>query len=206
MKSVRSRLALLLFLLMLLSAGGCRWDTRPDASTGTWVSERQALFMQLGQWRAQGRMAISNGEEGGSVGFVLNDTQLGELRLNLSSASGRWRLLAGPEGAELEGHRIPRRTAPYPEPLVEEALGWYLPVSLMRDWIRGLPAPSDARQIFASNGSLQRLEHADWEIDYERFREVDGHWLPQKIVARSGPYQVTLVILNWRLGERAHAG
>lgn len=195
-----------LILLSVLMLGACRWDNRPDATAGTWVAERQALFLALGNWRAQGRMAITNGEDGGSIGFVLNDTRNGELRLNLSSAAGRWRLLAGPEGAELEGNRIPRRTARFPEPLVEEALGWYLPVSLMRDWIRGLPAPHDAHQIFAENGSLQRLEHADWQIDYERFREVDGHWLPQKIVARSGPYQVTLVILNWRLGELALQG
>ena len=191
---------LLLSILIALTLNACRWAMPDDAPDGTWVSQRQDLFAELEEWRVHGRLAISNGEDGGSAGFVLHDNHAEELRLNLSATGGRWRLLATADGAELEGSRIPLRRALSPEPLIEEALGWYLPVTLMRDWIRGLPAPAGARLLFGENGSLKALQHSEWNIEYQRFREVDGFWLPQKIVAKNGPYRVTLLVLGWRLG------
>ncbi|GAB4190142.1 MAG: lipoprotein insertase outer membrane protein LolB [Wenzhouxiangellaceae bacterium] len=179
---------------------GCAGQgARPEAA-GAWLEQRAAAFAEIGQWRAHGRMAISDGERGGSAGFVLNDNLADELRLNLSVTGARWRLLAGPDGAELEGSRTPTRYASQPEPLVEEALGWYLPVSLMRDWIRGLPAPAGARLVFDEAGTLAALEHRQWLIEYQRYRQEGDLQLPQRIVATSGPYQVKLVILGWKLG------
>lgn len=192
-----------LLLVMITALSGCRWAMPDVAPAGTWVEQREQLFADLDQWRVHGRMAISNGEDGGSAGFVIHDNQQGELRLNLSATGGRWRLLADANGAELEGSRIPVRHAKTPEPLVEEALGWYLPVTFMRDWIRGLPAPEGASLEFGDNGSLLALHHSDWLIAYERYREVDGFWLPQKIVAKSGPYRVSLVVLGWKLGANS---
>lgn len=194
----RSGLALLL-LSVLLSA--CGWNVQPDAEDGAWVSERQRIFAEVGKWRVHGRLGISNGQEGGSAGFVIHDTSDGQLRLNLSATGGRWRLLADAEGAELEGSKVPLSRAREPEPLVQDALGWYLPVTLMRDWLRGIPAPAGAQLSFSENGALSALDHADWHIEYQRFREVDGVWLPQKVVARSGPYKVSVVVLGWQLGE-----
>ncbi|MCG8466166.1 MAG: lipoprotein insertase outer membrane protein LolB [Xanthomonadales bacterium] len=193
------RAATLALLVLMLTS--CAWNTQPDAEDGTWVAERERIFEEVGQWRVHGRLGISNGKDGGSAGFVIHDNSDGQLRLNLSATGGRWRLLAGPDGAELEGSKVPLRRAPEPEPLVQEALGWYLPVTLMRDWLRGIPAPAGAALSFSENGALAALDHADWHIEYQRFREVDGVWLPQKVVARSGPYKVSVVVLGWRLGE-----
>ena len=192
------RWAALALIIALLA--GCAWDTREPMAAGTWVAQRQQAFSQLGEWRVHGRLAISNGEDGGSAGFVLNDSSAGEMRLNLSATGGRWRLVADAGQASLEGSRVPLRRARYPEPLVEHALGWYLPVTLMRDWIRGIPAPPGAQLEFAEDGSLSALNHAQWQIEYQRYREVDGLWLPQKVVATSGDYKVSVIVLGWRLG------
>lgn len=193
--------------MLSLWLGGCGWNARPAADDGAWVAQRQQAFANYGVWRVHGRMAMSDGDRGGSAGFVLNDSSTGGLRLNISSSAGRWRLVSDSGGAELTGHRIGTRRAPEPEPLVADALGWYVPVMLMRDWLRGIPAPAGARHEYDENGTLKAVYHDSWHIEYQRFREEQGLWLPQKVVARSGDYRVSLVILGWRLGgqERSAA-
>lgn len=189
-----------LLLIGLLMGCGV-FQSRPDVHSGAWVEQRRSAFADLSGWRLHGRMAIADGERGGSASFVLNDDIEGYLRLNISATAGRWRLLVDQCGAELEGTRMDMRRASRPEPLVSEALGWYLPVSLMRDWVRGLPAPPGARLEFNDDGTLRRILHQHWTIEYQRYREHEGLLLPQRLEATNGAYRVRLMIRSWLLNS-----
>ena len=186
----------------LLVLGGCRSTPERDAEAGAFLAERQAVFSGLDRWQASGRLAVSDGERGGSANFDWIDAADG-YTVRLRRGQGRWVLDATPGFAVLEGTRVGRRSAAEAEVLVSEALGWPVPVTYLRDWLRGLPGTARARTAFADDGSLAALRYDGWEVEYRAFERVADVLLPRRLEATNGPYRVRVVIRDWSLAPEA---
>ncbi|VFS85725.1 outer membrane lipoprotein LolB [Pseudomonas aeruginosa] len=92
-----------------------------------------------------------------------------------------------------------RYQAESPEALLEEQLGWRLPVSHLLWWVRGLPAPdSKSRLTLDADSRLARLEQDGWQIEYTRYAEQNGYWLPERLKLHGQDLDVTLVIKDWQ--------
>jgi len=92
-----------------------------------------------------------------------------------------------------------------PSVLVQRALNLTVPVPLkeLSFWMRGLPGTA-SDLTYDQVGRLQSLRYVDsagvqWEAIVKRYSEVDGLSVPGLITAQGGPYNVRLVIKNWRL-------
>ncbi len=87
-----------------------------------------------------------------------------------------------------------------PERLMQQVLGWQLPVTNLYFWVRGLPAPnSPASTTFDAYHHLIELKQQGWQIQYERYTAIQGIDLPSKLRLKSGQLQVKLVISSWKL-------
>ena len=214
------RQAILVVLSLSLMLSGCRGvPERDDAegnAPGSWLSERQQYFSEHRRWSSRGRLAISDGNKGLSVNFDLHHQPSG-YELIMRTTGGRWTLQARPGLATLIGTRIDPMQASTPEPLVSAALDWPVPVSLLLDWLRALPgsqAPgdnsgqaSDVRMQMAADGSLKRLQHQGWTVDYTRYELVTDSaaadaaavLMPIRLEASSGKYRIRTLISEWIL-------
>src|SRR5690606_18888434 len=68
------------------------------------------------------------------------------------------------------------------EDLLEQQIGWRLPVENLLWWVRGLPAPdSPSRLQLNPDSRLARLAQAGWTVEYSRYQEVEGVQLPQRL-------------------------
>lgn len=86
------------------------------------------------------------------------------------------------------------------EQLMQRQLGWYLPVSNMYYWVRGLPAPgSSAKQIHDQYGHLVFLGQQGWMINFQAYQSQGNMDLPRKIILDNQALHVKLVISNWNL-------
>ncbi len=84
------------------------------------------------------------------------------------------------------------------ERLMERALGMNLPLSGLVYWLSALPAPlSEFSAATGPDGRLASLEQDGWRIEYSRYREIDGRWLPGRIFANRGELQFRLVVDAW---------
>lgn len=191
------RLLLLGLMAVFLAACAAR-EHRP---AGAWLSEREALFAAHPVWSVSGRMGLSDGVRGGSLAFDWQaNGDVHELSLRTVAGGRQWRLAFGPDGAILEGSGIDRMWAPDPDPLVEAAVGWPVPVRDMAWWIRGLPPPAaDAGMFFAADGSLARVESTPWTMEYQRFDSTGQALMPSRLQAESGRYRVRVVLRDWLL-------
>lgn len=193
---------LALVALVTLVATAC--VTREPRPEGAWLSERQAWFEAHPEWELIGRVGLSDGERAGSLGFTWRsrgDQQSIHLR---TSAGGRqWRLTFSPGQAVLEGSEVGRLTGSHPDPLVERAVGWPIPVEALSWWIRGLAPPGDATMRFAPDGSLAGVTGPVWTLNYRNFDEIDGLLLPTRLEARSADYRVRFFVGEWRVGVEA---
>jgi len=96
---------------------------------------------------------------------------------------------------------VGRLTGWSPDPLVEAAVGWPIPVRDLTWWVRGLVPPERSRNIrYAQDGTLASAESPPWSLAFERYVEYENTVFPGRLEATSGTNRVRIVLRNWQLG------
>ena len=95
------------------------------------------------------------------------------------------------------------RRASSPEQLIAAELNAELPVSLLRFWILGRPAPATAVQDLQldSLGRLQRLTQSGWLITYQEYETHEMGALPTRLQIEDEQSAARFVLSGWRIGS-----
>lgn len=180
-------------------ASGCA--VREERPAGAWLAERDAWFAEHPVWSVSGRVGLSDGKRGGSLAFTWRARgDHHRIFLRTSTGGKQWQLVFRPDYAVLEGSDVDRLIGNNPDPLVEAAVGWPIPVRDLAWWIRGLLPPGSSRPEYAADGSLESASAPPWQLEFQRFGEVGGVLLPQRLQAQSDSYRVRLVLRDWHWG------
>lgn len=183
------------FLLAGCAATG---DRAPEGETRQ--AARQAEILARDSWALRGRIAVSDGRDGGSARVNWEaDPDRYELWIYAPLAQGTWRLTGGPDGAELTG---PKGTfaGEDAQSLLVEHLGWHVPVTGLRHWVRGIPAPGQPGDMeYDSRGRPAVLRQNGWTVSYTEWADYPGLSMPRRIEAEYSPYRVKVVIQDWAL-------
>lgn len=218
----------LLALLILLMLAGCasRPARAPDAAALSGpalaaaeaeVLAREAMLAAAGPVAFAGRVALSNGSDGGS-GRLEWWQSGGEYRVMLRAPVTRqgWSLEAGPAGARIDGLDGGHLVGPDAAGLLYEATRMEVPIGALAAWAAGTRADpgvfGPAQLEFSAEGRLVRIRQAGWTIDYVRWQPPQavmaeqGHVLPARIDAGRGDARVRLMVDEWALGAPAPGG
>jgi len=204
--SHRSTLVLTVLLLGACAGRAPREALPPLATTpAVHQAQREAALAMRPDWSLQGRVALSNGRDGGSG--RIDWQQHGEhysVALSAPITRQSWRLSGDAGGARLEGLDGGPRDGADPARLLREATRWEIPVTALADWVRGLRASADhgpAQLAFGVDGRLARIEQDGWTIDYSAWQaHAGGTELPVRLNARRGEASVRLVVDRWEVG------
>ena len=93
-----------------------------------------------------------------------------------------------------------RASAASPEALLEQEIGWSVPLQGLGYWIVGAPVPDVApsKMELDDRGRLARLEQVGWTVVYERYRAVGGLSLPERIRFSNASVDATVVVRRWK--------
>ena len=85
------------------------------------------------------------------------------------------------------------------ETLLQQTVGWHVPVSGFRYWVRGLQEPGVAmtNQQVDDQGRITEMQQADWSISIKRYIDVEGLDLPAKIFMHNDHVRLKLIIQTW---------
>lgn len=94
-----------------------------------------------------------------------------------------------------------RASAASPEALLEQEIGWSVPLQGLRYWIVGAPVPEVApsKMELDDLGRLARLEQLGWTVVYERYDTVDGLSLPERIRFSNASVDATVIVRRWNV-------
>ncbi len=194
---------LIVFSLIALLAG-CAGLTSREAlegqgDAGLWQAHKQQVA-SLDAWQISGKVGIRAPQDSGSgTLFWLQRQDYYDIRLSGPLGRGAARLTGRPGTILLEVANQGRYQAATPEQLMQEQLGLNLPVSHLLWWIRGLPSPdSKSRLNLDADSRLAQLSQDGWQVEYLRYAEQNGFWLPERIKLTGFDLQVTLVIKDWQ--------
>ncbi|WP_095079692.1 lipoprotein insertase outer membrane protein LolB [Pseudomonas sp. Irchel s3h17] len=193
----------IVFSFIALLAGcagfGARESLEGQGNPAQWRVQKQQLTA-LDGWQIDGKIGIRAPKDSGSgTLFWLQRQDYYDIRLSGPLGRGAARLTGRPGDVTLEVANQGRYTAPSPDALLEEQMGWKLPVSNLAWWVRGLPAPSSkSRLSLDANSRLASLEQDGWKVEYTAYTQQNGYWLPERIKLHGRDLDVTLVIKAWQ--------
>ena len=188
--------------LALLS--GCAGLTSHETLSGQgnpaqWQAHK-AQASQLNGWQISGKVGIRSPRESGSATlFWLQRQDYFDIRLAGPMGRGAARLTGRPGAVSLDAANQGQFQAESAEALLQQQLGWSLPVAHLFWWIRGLPAEdSKSRLTLDSESRLAKLEQDDWQVEYLSYVEQNGYWLPERMKLHGANLDITLVIKEWQ--------
>jgi len=192
-----------LSLLLSLCLGCAPLTLPPDQlQSGTHLTLRKKSLSAKAAFSAQGKLGLQEGKRGGNIRFQWQ--QVGE-RYSLALFSG----FIGQGSIDISGDANQvilteadgsKRQAKTPEALIEEALQWSIPVSDLRYWLLGLPAPQTPVEglKYDDEKRIWQLKQAGWTINYQAYQTLpDGTDVPHKLQLKQGPLILKFVFTHW---------
>ena len=84
------------------------------------------------------------------------------------------------------------------ESLMEQALGWHLPLKGLHHWVLGMADPdSPAQTERGDTGRITVLHQDGWEVRYPGYADDTTDALPKRMLLNYEDLQVTLLIDEW---------
>jgi outer membrane lipoprotein LolB len=196
-------------LAMVAALAGCASSPGRTPAVPVDRVQAQANDQRRGDvidWNLSGRIAVSNGKQGGS-GRIDWQEQQGRYSIALSAPVTRqsWRLSGDAKGARLEGVEGGPRESADVESMLQATTGWDIPVRALSDWVRGVGATPEQygpAQVEYGAGNLpSRMTQAGWLIEYQQWQPAEGGpVMPTRLVASRGAAKVRLIVDQWSLG------
>ncbi len=161
--------------------------------------ERSLQLQNFTRWETSGSVGISyqGKTDIGTFVWVQNDLAYdfktyGPLNVASIRIEGR------PGAATLWKNVNTPRKAASPEALMRRELGWFLPLSNLRFWSRGLAAPGPVNSTqYDRFGHLTFLQQQGWAIQYQRYQAAKGLDLPRNMVMTHGDIRVKIIFKKW---------
>ena len=186
----------------IVSLCACAAPVRREAGSVALSAQgqREAVLAAQDQWSLSGKIAVTDGRDGGS-GRIEWWQQQDRYRIEIRApVSGRtWRLSGTRDHALLEGLDGGPRRGGDAEALLREHVGWTVPIADLVAWARGARGEGTAQIEFDAEARPARIVQRGWTVDYRAWSEGEPQ-LPRKVFAASGTRRVRLVVERWQVG------
>lgn len=196
----------LFILLSVILVTACTpfWQTKPLAPAELMWESRQTALKQMDIWSFRGRTVIRQDKEGWNVGVTWQQQQQAfNIRLFGPFSQGAVELAGDDQQVTMMFSNGETYSAETPEQLLAEVMGWLLPVSALRDWVRGLPyeAVEIDKKTLDEKGRLTTLSQAGWQIEFVDYVPLEGNDVPAKIFIEHPQLSIRLVMNGWKVGQ-----
>lgn len=85
-----------------------------------------------------------------------------------------------------------------PEGDLKNKLGWTFPLSHLRYWVLGVPAPGAKPELeYDRDGLLESLEQDGWTVSYNEYQEAGAFELPRKFEVTNDDVRIKVVVDTW---------
>jgi outer membrane lipoprotein LolB len=190
------------FLLLLGAAmlPGCATVPAPATQTEPESYSRHLQRLtSIREFSLYGRMAVQTERRGVSGSLRWEHAEESD-RLAMFSPLGTQvaEIISGSDGVTLTTSDQKTYAAEGAETLMQQTMGWSLPMTGLTDWVLGRPAPGAYDQAgWDAQGRLTGMRQDGWQIEYPAYLTVDGIDMPGKILLKSPKLDLKLVVDRW---------
>jgi outer membrane lipoprotein LolB len=190
--------SLVLALLLLVACAEQPLRRAADAGLLKQQADREAVLVAQPDWTLSGRIAISDGKDGGSgrIDWIQHGKDF-DIRLSAPVTRQSWRMVREDGHVRLEGLEGGTREGDNAQELLRQTLGWVVPIDALAAWARGARASTAANLQFGVDGLPSVLDEDTWSVEYKAWDETHSPPLPKKVFAAQGDDRVRLSVDSW---------
>jgi outer membrane lipoprotein LolB len=136
-----------------------------------WAKEQQAR-QQIKMWEIRGRLGVQTKDNGGSMDIIWKQAdEEYSIRLIAPLGAGNYLIQGDNDSAEVRYPDGEKRVIDNIDYIFTSTLDVDLPVTAIKDWIRGLPAKSLTVEKIRWNeeGLLHRLKQSGWNVEMTNY-------------------------------------
>ena len=192
------RFKLFFFVLLLFGLTACVHKPIEPAYRQVLPAVRQTQLTALTHWELKGSFSLHQQQQ--SVVANYDWRQVGSrYDLHIASPLNLFSVKIIGEPAKVSLWRSSRGAveARDPETLMQQQLGWQLPLSKLLYWVRGLPAPGPYHAKYDKWGHLELLEQEGWVIHYSHYASYGANDLPGLLKLEDGNWSAKILIKRW---------
>ena len=177
--------------------------TRETPAAAAAQAAREAELAQRAHWTLTARIAVSNGQDGGSGELAWRQDGARYTFTVHAPVTGRtWKLSGDAQRAVLEGVDAQPDVGTDAERLLRERLGWDVPLAELDAWVRGMRAASGRADVQYDDKNLPAvIEQSGWKVEYRDWFVGRDPALPRKLFASRGAARVRMAIEDWNFDE-----
>ncbi|WP_345292851.1 lipoprotein insertase outer membrane protein LolB [Kangiella marina] len=167
-------------------------------------------------YQLKGRIGITHPEDSFSSNFIWQQQEPNRFTFRMYGAFGQTYMIlkVQPNLSTLDTADDEHYQGYDARELLYGVSGWNIPVSLMQDWIKGLPTGINKSDLLINaDGTLQQIKYLDYVVSFVRYQDAelpiagngtDGDKtinlkMPDKIRIVQGPNKIALSIRSWEI-------
>ncbi len=203
MQQRRSVSVTLSWLAITLLLAGCvnRTSFTPPANQIMPAATRTAQLSAIKQWDITGQVAVQTeaGADTANVDWQQKSVSHYVLRIYGNFGSGSAIITGNPTMVSLVASDGKTRVANTPEKVLFDYTGWFVPISNLHYWIRGLAVPEISSQpSYDEFSHITELKQAGWTVRYDAFTNANGVDMPRKISLSNKSIHIKILIQSWQ--------
>ncbi|MDQ7015149.1 MAG: lipoprotein insertase outer membrane protein LolB [Gammaproteobacteria bacterium] len=188
-----------LLLILLLSGCSIAPKAPPVEDLDAAWAEHQRRLSAIQRWQMEGKLALRSEQQSGSAQlWWRQNRQQFDLRLTPPFGVGKLRIRGDEESVVLYPASGSPLRAANAETLLQQAVGWSLPLQSLRYWVLGLPAEATEIQL-NDQGRLQSLVYQGWQVSFVAYQTFEDVMVPSELLLRYQTLELRLAIHEWKL-------
>jgi outer membrane lipoprotein LolB len=203
--AINFKLTNLVLISLLLMTSGCA--IQPPISelekTRNWETKK-LILNKLNFWRLAGRMSVRHKSDAWSASLYWRQEQDSyNVGIVAPLSQGSIEINGNANAVTLKTSEDQVYSNDDVNLLMQQNLGWSIPVSVMQYWIKGLPSPELKidKIILDDMGKLDELTQSNWHITYQAYTRKQGYDLPSRLQITRENLVIRLIINNWTISD-----
>lgn len=170
--------------------------------------KRHESLSQIHSWHIKGAASINYDNNSQFVHFDWQQKDARHYRITISGPMYMGgATIQGEPGKITLSQGGKQQVASTPEALMLDQFGWYLPLSQLQAWIKGMPASGTlTHKKLDDYGRLAMLQQGGWRLKYQGYHIKHDQDLPKTLRLKNGPLKAKLVIQQWGIySQKGHS-
>ena len=197
---LRCRYFLISISGILLCACSTQQIERVTVAPDSWYVN-QSRLAGLDTWEIKGRISVQIDNDAMSGSLVWEQEQHNyALQVRGPLGKGNFELTGDGKIVVLRTGENEVYESQSPEQLLQQNLGWQVPLSGLVYWIRGMPQPGEKIDtlVFDAEGRTEILSQLGWNMEFDRYVDRQDYVLPGRVELSNNHLKIKLVIRNWQ--------
>ncbi len=186
------------FWVLMGAMMGCTTTLLPPQHLTTiHKPSKEKTIKELGSFTLNGKIGFSDGKQGGNAALQWEERGKDyRIRLYGPLGSGSIQIMGDAKQVQLIRDDGTMVHAKDPEALIQQELGWVIPVSGLRYWLRGTPAPGipPTEIQVDDHGRIWQIKQTGWVIDYQAYQAKPGYFMPYKLLLKNGSIRLKFIL------------